>query len=255
MKWTGERLVTHVNEYYTYEHLHRYYLAMDFVKAKKVLDVASGEGYGAALMAKSAGQVTGVDIDPEAIAHANRKYANDQLRFETGDIYSLPLNNDEFDVITSFETIEHVGDHQKAMKELKRVLRPGGMLIISTPDHKSTHHHASNGQNPYHLKELDADGFVSLLSEYFEHFMILNQKTINASMIVSAGNDADKLKEYSGDFEQYTEMHPGTNAQYMIGICSDATLPTKPSDSLLTYHSTRKSIMEKLIFRIINLFK
>lgn len=255
MKWTGERLVTHVNEYFTYEHLHRYYMAMDFVKEKTVLDVASGEGYGTALLSQAAGHVIGVDIDVDVVAHASNKYSGSQVKFETADIHDLPFGDNKFEVITCFETIEHVADHQKVMNELKRVLKPDGILIISTPDLKSTHHHAGNGQNPFHLKELDFQEFNGLINQYFEQSIILNQKTINASIIISSGNDSGKLKEYQGGFEQFKEIHPYNNAQYMIGVCSDAPLPQHPSDSLLTYHSTKKSIAEKIVFRIMNLFK
>lgn len=255
MKWTGERLVTHVDEYYTYEHLHRYYLAMDFVRDKTVLDVASGEGYGAALMSQVGRHVMGVDLNTDAVAHATNKYRSTRLQFEAADICDLPYDDGRFDVITCFETIEHVKEHDQVMRELKRVLKPNGILIISTPDLKSTHHHAGNGQNPFHLKELDSQEFDRLIEMFFVNNVILNQKTINASIIVSASNDSGGLKEYNGGFEQFKEIHPYTNAQYMIGICSDANLPHQPSDSLLTYQSSKKSIVEKILFKIINLFK
>lgn len=255
MKFTGERLTTHVNEYYTYEHLHRYYLAMDFVKSKDVLDIASGEGYGCSLMSSSAKSVVGVDIEGDAIEHAIKNYKKDNLRFINGDIRSIPLPDDSFDVITCFETIEHIEEHNQAIKELKRVLKPNGILLISTPDSESGHHLASRGRNPYHPLELNIQEFSSLLSNSFKSVSFLFQKTINASLIVDDKNQSIGLNEYSGDFKKYNLNEPNQDAQYFIAICSDNEIPNKPKSSLLTYADTRKNTFEKVIFKLKNAFK
>ncbi len=255
MKFTGERLTTHVNEYYTYEHLHRYYLAMDFVKSKDVLDIASGEGYGCSLMSSNAQSVTGVDIEEEAIEHAIKSYKKDNLRFIKGDIRFIPLPDSSFDVITCFETIEHIQEHSQAMKELKRVLKPDGILLISTPDSESNHHLASRGRNPYHPLELNMQSFSALLEDSFQEINFLFQKTINASLIVDDKNQSIGLSEYRGDFKEYNLYEPNQDAQYFIAVCSDNELDNKPKSSLLTYPDTRKNILEKVIFKLKNRFK
>ncbi len=81
LQWTGERLVTTLQNETKFEHLHRYALAQSFSKAKAVLDIASGEGYGSNLLAAVAASVTGVDIDPDATAAASRKYVRPNLRY------------------------------------------------------------------------------------------------------------------------------------------------------------------------------
>ncbi|MBO6496694.1 MAG: class I SAM-dependent methyltransferase [Roseivirga sp.] len=255
MKWTGERLVTHVNEYYTYEHLHRYYLAMEYVTDQVVLDIASGEGYGTALLAKLAKQAIGADIDQESVTHANAKYGRPNLSFEVADIRNLPFEDDSFSVVTCFETLEHITEHELVMSELKRVLRSNGVLILSTPDKESDHHLASKGANPFHLKELGRSDFSKLTLSFFKNVKLLYQKSINASVIIPEVVEREVFLEYQGDFESYVEKQASFNAQYLIGICSDVTLSEQMGNSILTYDSTRKSLLEKLIFKIRNSFK
>ncbi|MCE7993726.1 MAG: class I SAM-dependent methyltransferase [Roseivirga sp.] len=255
MKWTGERLVTQVNEYYTYEHLHRYFFAMDFVEAKAVLDVASGEGYGTFLMAAKAESVVGIDIDPAATEHAGNKYRQENVSFDTADICQLPFGPDTFDVITCFETIEHLTAHEAALDSLKRVLKPGGILLISTPDSESTHHLASRGRNPYHPKELNLAELTELLEKRFKHLSILYQKTINASVMVNAKSEKSNLTEYRGDFKGFTSHNPVDQAQYFVAVCSDEQIGVQLNNSLVTYNSTKKSLIEKIVFRVKNSFR
>ncbi|KYG74813.1 methyltransferase family protein [Roseivirga ehrenbergii] len=255
MKFTGERLTSHVNEYYTYEHLHRYYFAMDFIQNKCVLDVASGEGYGVSLMANLAQHVIGVDIEKEAITHAQNTYQKENIVFVEGDIRSLPFENGSFDIITCFETIEHITEHDQAMGELKRVLRPNGALLISTPDSDSTHELASRGRNPFHPLELNKKQFASLLNNHFENVSFLYQKTINASLIMTEETTDTALQEYRGSFSDYNQINPVSNAQYFIGICTDSEMVNTLKNSVLTYSSTHKSLLEKILFKLRNLLK
>src|SRR5690606_33969585 len=96
-----------------YEHLHRYAFAAQFVSGKKVLDLASGEGYGSYLLAKEANFVVGVDIDENAVKHASQKYQAENLNFVKGSICETPIKGEkEFDVIISFEAIEHIEEQE-----------------------------------------------------------------------------------------------------------------------------------------------
>src|SRR5215510_12230251 len=92
LDWTGERFLPWAKEAtVAYEHLHRYIWASNQVKGKRVLDLASGEGYGANLLAAEAAFVCGLDIDPQAVEHAARRYAGPNLQFLQGDITRVPI--------------------------------------------------------------------------------------------------------------------------------------------------------------------
>src|SRR4030095_11468436 len=137
MKWTGERLEPFVFNEATVEHLHRYAIARDYIKDKTVLDIACGEGYGAVLLSQEAKFVSGVDGDNETILKAKGKYKAKNLEFRMGKAEDIPFKDAEFDVVTCFETLEHATEHQKIISEFKRVLKPDGLLILSTPDKKN----------------------------------------------------------------------------------------------------------------------
>ena len=102
MDFTGERYVPEMEGQIKYEHLHRYALCLKLVAGKAVLDIASGEGYGAALLATVAKSVTGVDIDASSVDHANHLYYKPNLTFLVGSCEKVPLSDNSFDVVTSF---------------------------------------------------------------------------------------------------------------------------------------------------------
>src|SRR5689334_17791465 len=118
-KWTGERLETFVFNEAMVEHLHRYAIAAEYVKDKTVLDIACGEGYGSALLSKNATAVTGMDIDLNTITVALRKYAKNNLKFVQGKIEDIPATANTFDVVVSFETLEHSNEHEKIFSEIR----------------------------------------------------------------------------------------------------------------------------------------
>src|SRR5579884_1636989 len=134
MDFTGERYVPAIEGQIKYEHLHRYALCLELVAGKTVLDIASGEGYGAALLASVATSVTGVDVDAATVEHAKHSYYKPNLTFLAGTCERIPLPDSSFDIVTSFETIEHHDKHDEMLDEIKRVLKPGGALIISSPN-------------------------------------------------------------------------------------------------------------------------
>ncbi len=147
LPWTGERLTTGVTGQVEIEHFHRYAFARDLCRGLDVLDIASGEGYGSALMAQVARSVVGVEIDPAVIAHAQAAYQKPNLRFLQGDARAIPLPDASVDAVVSFETIEHFYEHAAFIAETCRVLRPGGLLIISSPE-RDTYSLAQHAPNP-----------------------------------------------------------------------------------------------------------
>ncbi len=182
--WTGERLETFITNETMTEHLHRYALAMEFIAGKKVLDIACGEGYGTNLMAKKALHVTGVDIDNTSIENAKKKYTAGNIVFATGSVLKIPAPNNSFDVITCFETLEHISEQEEMLAELKRVLSPSGILLISTPD-KKNYSDKTGYKNPFHKKELYEQEFKKLVSSYFPNTCFYRQNSYSGSMILN----------------------------------------------------------------------
>jgi len=134
LDWTGERFVPWAKEAaVAYEHLHRYLWSSNFIEDKRVLDLASGEGYGGEILARRAAFVCGVDIDAEAIRHASERYRRPNLEFIKGCLTSVPVSDaHSFDVITCFEALEHIDQHDEMMREVKRLLKPGGLFVAVT---------------------------------------------------------------------------------------------------------------------------
>ena len=148
------------------EHLHRYHWAAQFSRGKRVLDIACGEGYGSEILARSATHVIGVDLSEDAVVHASRKYRRNNLEFLVGSCDRIPVPDGRIDLVVSFETIEHHDRHQEMMREIKRVLYPEGILIISSPD-KYVYSDIPGYKNEFHVKELYAREFEALLKEHF----------------------------------------------------------------------------------------
>ncbi len=120
------------------EHYERYKFSSKFVKDKDILDIACGVGYGCKMYTESgARRVTGIDILETNIKFAQENYKDNKVTFYQNDIYNLDYN-EEFDIITSFETIEHLKDDNLALRKLFQALKPEGVLIISTPNRKIT---------------------------------------------------------------------------------------------------------------------
>ena len=162
MKFTGERYIPTEQGRIRLEHYHRYALVQSIVAGKDVLDLACGEGYGSASIATIASSVVGVDISNEAVAHASSQYVKPNLKFIQGSAIDLEFEENSFDVVVSFETIEHLSEQAQMLSEIHRVLRPNGCLVISSPN-RPVYSEESGVFNEHHVKELDFKGFNELL--------------------------------------------------------------------------------------------
>ncbi len=150
-------------------HIERYRYALSSIGGGAVLDIASGIGYGTNMLAQDARvkSVTGVDVSKEAIAKARSAFAAPNLRFELVDGNSLPFADESFDAIVSFETIEHTADPHAFLAELRRVLRTGGALVISTPNKRFHSHRKRAPWNPFHTVEYYPEEFRGVLRSVF----------------------------------------------------------------------------------------
>jgi 2-polyprenyl-3-methyl-5-hydroxy-6-metoxy-1,4-benzoquinol methylase len=226
LEFTGERLTTAIGGQVEMEHLHRYSFARDFCADKDVLDVAGGEGYGSMMLAGVARSVIGVERDVDAVAHAKRTYIAPNLVFEAGDALQLPLADASRDVVVSFETLEHLPDQQRFLEEVRRVLRPGGLLIISTPD-RLVHSGIGMPVNPHHVFELTGAEFTSLLQQNFANSAMLSQRAMVGSVLLG---DVPGLRSFERRDPTTIEATDGVaRAVYLVGLASDAALPPVPS--------------------------
>ena len=154
-------------------HLDRYRFAAQRVKGRRVLDCACGTGYGARLLREQgqATQVVGVDIAAKSIQYAYKHHGLSSTEYVCASADCLPLPVSSVDVIISFETIEHVIDDRSLIAEFFRVLRPGGELIVSTPNQwplKDT---------PFHVREYDRKSFLCVLESRFDCLEVYNQNS------------------------------------------------------------------------------
>jgi SAM-dependent methyltransferase len=155
-----------------WEHVYRYAFASRFVAGKRVLDIACGEGYGAAALQKAgAAHVIGVDVSEEVCVHAHGKYGLDA---RPGTAEQIPLSDESIDVVVSFETIEHVPEPDRFLDECVRILTPGGRLIISTPN-KGVYTWPDGASNPHHCSEMTEEEFSLALRSRFRNSRFYTQ--------------------------------------------------------------------------------
>lgn len=140
-----------------------YKLGLDYISSQMdVLDIACGWGYGSRMLAEKASTVTAADLDEETILASANKDLPDNMNFQIADVTDMIFKNESFDTVTSFETVEHV-DPLPYFREMHRVLRNGGLLILSTPQN-SLGHIPVNSQ---HLREFSIKEITTLASKYF----------------------------------------------------------------------------------------
>jgi glycosyltransferase involved in cell wall biosynthesis/ubiquinone/menaquinone biosynthesis C-methylase UbiE len=238
LECTGERYLPWLEEASIgYEHLHRYAYATQFVQNKRVLDLACGEGYGSYLLAKTAKSVMGIDIDENSIKHARNKYIKQNLEFKTGSITEVPIGGESlFDVAVCFEALEHIEDHQKLLSEVKRLLTPDGVFIVSTPN-KTVYSDEPQFNNPFHVHELYFDEFRELFEKYFKDVKFLGQRIYCNSNIwpVFAGEDT-KVVDYVVDKNPKEFVFADNDKKvplYFIAIASDAARDIEDRSSAL----------------------
>lgn len=182
LSFTGERFVPECAGEMVYEHWHRYLIAQQYVAGKRVLDIPCGEGYGSHLLAARAERVMGTDISDEAVAHATRRYPRENLSYVAADCTRLAEPDASFDVIVSFEMIEHILTQQEFLREVDRLLKPDGLFIISSPN-RPEYSDKTGYRNEFHVKELDRPELKALLDVHFPAQQWFAQRAAFHSMV------------------------------------------------------------------------
>jgi SAM-dependent methyltransferase len=215
LKATGERLIPHEQqkELVYAEHLARYRFAAQFAERRRILDAGCGEGYGAAILQDAgASKVVGLDVDEEVVGHARERYG---LEFLQGDISALPFRDASFDLVVSFEAIEHIADGAAAIAEFRRVLTDEGLLVISTPNSKEY-----LVQNEFHEQEYTPDEFDELLSKAFQQRLRLYQQNWLLSAILDERqfSATDPAQQLEVEVSKAVAIQPGREL-YSIVVC------------------------------------
>jgi SAM-dependent methyltransferase len=156
-------------------HLATYDFVRPHVGGKHVLDFGCGTGYGTHRLADACADIVGVDISAPAIEFATRTYTAPNLRYEA--ILPLPEHrapfpDASFDVIVSFQVIEHIEAVQTYVDELDRLLVRGGVAIVATPDRATRLFPGQRPWNRYHVVEYDRAGLRSVLATRFSELEV-----------------------------------------------------------------------------------
>ncbi|MCC6181895.1 MAG: hypothetical protein B6D44_00550 [Ignavibacteriales bacterium UTCHB2] len=222
--WTGERLETNIFNQNTLEHLHRYSIALNLVQDKTILDIACGTGYGTNILASRAKAIVGIDVDEKTIEQARYNYRKGNIEFKAGSITSIPYKDNYFDVVVSFETVEHIENHELMMSEIKRVLKADGILIMSSPD-KLYYSDIPNYKNVFHLNELYENNFKELIEKYFNNVMFAYQSSGYFSIIIP---DKEKFvfEAFTGTYNSLEKIQ-NWGPLYWIAIASENIMDSK----------------------------
>lgn len=246
IEWTGERCVPWAPDVQVvYEHFHRYLWAAQVVGGRRVLDLGSGEGFGAAILADSAEHVVGVDIDERTVEHSRLNYASANLEFELGSALDLSaFETGSFGAVVAFEIIEHVRDQEQVLAEVARLLADDGILVMSTPDRR-IYSEITGQHNPFHERELGLEEFLELLGTRFGHVAAWGQRTISGSHLhrldsVPQEPSANQAPDSSAARDFFIErageewrIASDPAALYCVALASNVALPTVDADSAL----------------------
>jgi ubiquinone/menaquinone biosynthesis C-methylase UbiE len=210
-------------------HRARYRWALSLAAGLDVLDAGCGVGYGTEVLVDGgASSAVGVDISDHAIAAA-RSRAGAALRFEVGDVERLPMPDGSFDLVTCFEVIEYVQHPERALDELRRVLRPGGVLLISSPNRG-----AYPPGNRWHVHEYTSGELEQSLRRRFPQVRMYRQHAHIASVIASDETSAAVGEELEVKIQlrKLVGVEPGGEL-YTLAAASDSSLPELPELALL----------------------
>lgn len=220
-EFTGERVIPgQVNADLWAEHIARYAFASQFAAGTLLLDAGCGTGYGCSALARAGARVVGIDLSAEAIAYARENSAEPRIEYLQASANALPFAPETFDLITAFEVIEHLPEWRESLAEGSRVLQPGGLFIVSTPNRLYyAESRAQDGPNPYHVHEFEHEEFRAALAEFFPYSAVLLQNRLES--FAFHGTEAAAATEIQSE---KTPDSPA-EANFFIGICGKRPLP------------------------------
>jgi ubiquinone/menaquinone biosynthesis C-methylase UbiE len=221
------------------EHIVRYDSAATVVKDLVVLDIASGSGYGTQIIAKNAKKVYGVDVSEESIAYAKEYFGAPNIEYLVGGGEQIPLEDNSVDVVVSFETIEHIKDYEQFMAEVNRVLKPDGLLVLSTPNDLEF----AEG-NHFHLHEFTYEELKKLTEKFFKN----NKSYFQGTWIYSALLDKKSIStagEINAETYNHAPLKP-ENYLYFFLLCSNREITESVQNvASIAEHWSARQLQEK----------
>ncbi|MBV9356345.1 MAG: class I SAM-dependent methyltransferase, partial [Chloroflexi bacterium] len=163
------------------EHRARYGFARTYTAGRRTLDVACGAGFGLEMLVDAGARAIGIDLGATALAEARR--ARPDVQLVRSDALRLPLADASVEAVVSMETIEHVPDAARLVSEFRRVLVPGGTLVMSTPN-RAFGPERLHTDNPFHVREFTAAELGALLRTSFAEVCIYGQRVSAAYRFV-----------------------------------------------------------------------
>lgn len=176
-------------------HVARYLFAAPYVVDRRTLDIACGTGYGLPVLQERARQVVGAELDMHAAREARTAIGDGPAAVIIADGRRLPFADGAFDAITSFETIEHLEERRRFVSELRRVLSPEGICILSTPNANHTQPINGKPRHPYHVHEYMPEELRAELSDYFGEVTMLGQALDERFIIPPFWDEQERLSK------------------------------------------------------------
>lgn len=215
-EFTGERVIPgEVDADLWNEHFARYLFASRLARGKRVVDLGSGTGYGSAALAELALQVTGVELSAEAVEYARERYGSPRVQFLCASATETGLEKGAYDLVVAFEVIEHLSNWGDLLREAKRLLKPSGQFVVSTPNRD---YYAESrrlaGPNPFHEHEFDFAEFDAALRELFPYVSLFVQNHSEAVIFQSLGKHAGAELR----MEKTTAQAEG--AHFFVAVCA-----------------------------------
>jgi len=235
------------------EHLVRYEFAKQFVSEKTVLDLACGTGYGSKLLADAgATKVIGVDVDSDVVKEASQKFGQDNIQYLEDSAEKLEkIADDSIDLVTSFETIEHLKNPEDYLKALTRVVRYDGMVLISTPNRA-----VFQEKNHFHYHEYTKTEFITLLSKYFANVRVLEQNNCIATYL----GETSQNEPFLANNHVLISNQP-SQPLYFVAVCSkDSGFSLKVSKNIISLNPLALERWEnnpgwKIVNRLYRIFR
>jgi ubiquinone/menaquinone biosynthesis C-methylase UbiE len=225
LEFTGERIVPgKVEKDLYHEHIVRYLFALQYVKDKFVLDAGCGVGYGAQVLLRGGcSRIVGVDISEEAINYARTHYKERNIEFMVGDCTKTSFPDRHFDIVVSFEVLEHIENYEMYLSEVKRILKNDGLFIVSTPNKKTYSDEQEGYKNPFHVREFYLEEFYDLLHKYFPSVKMLGENLSQGLLIRELQtHDRDRTEIDSGNLSDQCcidSTHEVDRVKYYIAVC------------------------------------